>query len=759
LLVAHFTLPINQRLKEDLVNVQASSFAGIELYHLQLELQRLDLRLQRAIDSWRLAGQDDNDGFRGRYVSDEEAANLITRPLATHWGHTAALPPEIEQHYTHRTALIERELDTVRADASELGHVLPLIHLQDTFGLSRFELDALLLCLAPSMDLRYERIYAYLQDDIGKKRPTVNLVLDLLAEPGVTRLSRLAHFSAEAPLLSRYLVEMQRPAAGGSAEMAPLLSYLLHVDEGLLAWLLGSYRPHPTLADALTFNESPSAGSFFEARMPPSPLPESEPLEGRTAYLFHGADAGRQHVAAHRLAAANGRPLIVLEMPRVVQSGETGVRRAIRLVLRDALLTGALPMFRGWDACLVDGDTPVDLLRDLLAHPGPVVIAGQSLWQPRGLERQRRITEVAFPVPGFTERRQLWAHTISAVENQERADLALTLDELAGQFMLSSLQIRDAVATARDHTPSPDAPLSAVELFAAARAHSNPRLATLAHKLVPRYTWEDIVLPDDQRALLREVVDTVRGRPQVLDAWGVGDKLASSRGITVLFAGPPGTGKTMAAEIIAGEMGLDLYKIDLSTVVSKYIGETEKNISRIFQEAEQSNAILFFDEADALFGKRSEVKDSHDRYANIEISYLLQRMEAYDGVTILATNLRSNLDDAFTRRLQFAVNFPFPDAEERLRIWKTLFPPDLPQARDIDFSLLAERFRLAGGNIRNVILSAAYLAAADEAKSATPTEIPQQVTMAHLLHGTRRELQKMGRLVRDEDLLADGGRR
>ena len=234
----------------------------------------------------------------------------------------------------------------------------------------------------------------------------------------------------------------------------------------------------------------------------------------------------------------------------------------------------------------------------------------------------------------------------------------------------------------------------------------------------------------------------MRGRPVVLEEWGVGQKLASSGGITMLFAGPPGTGKTMAAEVIASELGLDLYKIDLSTIVSKYIGETEKNLERIFGEAQSSNAILFFDEADAIFGKRSEVKDAHDRYANIEISYLLQRMEAYDGVTILATNLRANLDEAFTRRLQFAVDFPFPEEEDRLRIWQTLFPPDVPRGDDLDFDLLARRFKLAGGNIRNIIVSAAYLAAADGGR----------VTMNHLLHGTRRELQKMGRLMNEKDL-------
>jgi SpoVK/Ycf46/Vps4 family AAA+-type ATPase len=213
--------------------------------------------------------------------------------------------------------------------------------------------------------------------------------------------------------------------------------------------------------------------------------------------------------------------------------------------------------------------------------------------------------------------------------------------------------------------------------------------------------------------------------------------------VTILFSGPPGTGKTMGAEVIAGDLKLDLYKIDLSTLVSKYIGETEKNLERIFSEAESSNAILFFDEADSLFGKRSEVRDSHDRYANLEISYLLQRMEAYDGVTILATNLRANLDEAFTRRLHFAVNFPFPDEAYRRIIWQTLFPKTVPCDPHVDLDLMAYRFKLAGGNIRNIIVNAAYLAAADG----------QVVTMEHLLHSTARELQKMGKIVKNEDML------
>jgi SpoVK/Ycf46/Vps4 family AAA+-type ATPase len=233
----------------------------------------------------------------------------------------------------------------------------------------------------------------------------------------------------------------------------------------------------------------------------------------------------------------------------------------------------------------------------------------------------------------------------------------------------------------------------------------------------------------------------VQGRARVLDEWGLARKLAPSYGVSALFAGAPGTGKTMAAEVIARELGLDVYKIDLSGLVSKFIGETEKNLERVFSEAESSNAILFFDEADAVFGKRSEVKDAHDRYANIETSYLLQRMEAYDGVTILATNLRANLDEAFTRRLHAIIDFPFPDAAQRLQIWKALLPTTAPIAGEVDLDLLARRFKIAGGSIRNVWVAAAYLAAAQG----------DAITMQHLLHATRRELQKLGRLTDERD--------
>jgi SpoVK/Ycf46/Vps4 family AAA+-type ATPase len=273
-------------------------------------------------------------------------------------------------------------------------------------------------------------------------------------------------------------------------------------------------------------------------------------------------------------------------------------------------------------------------------------------------------------------------------------------------------------------------------LRSACRAESSRRLGGLARKLETRYAWEDLVLPPNEKCQLREIVQYIQHHEAVYSGWGFGSKHTLGRGINILFSGASGTGKTMAAGIMAAELGLDQYKIDLSVIVSKYIGETEKNLARLFQEAESSNAILFFDEADALFGKRSEVKDSHDRYANIEVNYLLQKMEEHEGIVILATNLSKNLDDAFLRRLQFTVLFPFPEREERLEIWRRVFPSEAPLAADVDLEFLARRLKIAGGNIKNIALGAAFLARAERGA----------IGMRQIMLSAKREYQKVGKL-------------
>jgi SpoVK/Ycf46/Vps4 family AAA+-type ATPase len=315
--------------------------------------------------------------------------------------------------------------------------------------------------------------------------------------------------------------------------------------------------------------------------------------------------------------------------------------------------------------------------------------------------------------------------------------------ELASRYRLVEDDAINAVtAEARSRAELRGASeIELADVQAAARTIATPPLEGLARHIEPRYGWEDIVLPPDGFAQLREMCARARHQMTVLEQWGYGRKHARRRGTTALFAGPPGTGKTMAAEIVAGALGLDLYRIDLSAVVSKYIGETEKNLERIFRAADQGDAVLLFDEADAIFGKRSEVRDARDRYANVEVAYLLQRLEVYEGLAVLTTNLRGNIDEAFVRRLDCVLEFPLPEEAERLQIWQRAVPHEAPMGDDVDLAFLARKFKLAGGHIRNIALTAAFLAAEDRSP----------IGMKHFARATRREYQKLGKLIAESD--------
>jgi hypothetical protein len=370
------------------------------------------------------------------------------------------------------------------------------------------------------------------------------------------------------------------------------------------------------------------------------------------------------------------------------------------------------------------------LLEQIEARRARSVLIGRTRTEAQALS-EHTVLLVDVPFPSFAERRETW----------ERLTRAPATD-VAAKFRLSVEQIRAAAEVSRVAAGARglDAPESG-DLDLGARHASSSRLGDLAVRLSPAYGWDDLVVPDRQRDLLHSISAYLRHRDRVLSEWGYERTVARTQGLKVLFAGESGTGKTMAAQVLAAELGLDLFRVDLATVVSKYIGETEKNLERIFAAADGSNAILFFDEADALFGKRSEVSDSHDRYANIEVAYLLQRMEAYPGAVILATNFKRNVDDAFIRRLDFVVDFPFPEAEDRRRIWRLVLPSEAPVAGDLDLDFLAAQFKLSGGAIRNCSLVAAFRAA-DEGSA---------IGMSHLVRAVAQEYGKQGRLTLEAD--------
>jgi len=426
-----------------------------------------------------------------------------------------------------------------------------------------------------------------------------------------------------------------------------------------------------------------------------------------------------------------------------------------------------VPLFGVRLACVLADPEPVRLLREaslLMRLTGCVLfVEGTELFEkgsPTVLHEWEKILGCAAglvvfdgdPVSGSDELRsrtitiqlskrdsgsrvQLWKEATHDLKLADDVDLAA----LAGAFRLNSQQIAASVAWCRGAgllRSGEDRRLSQRDLQASCRRHSDRTLLEQGSRIEPRRSWDDLVLPAEQVMQLKEMCLRLKHHHTVYESWSLGRKVTSGRGVNALFAGPSGTGKTMAAEIVARDLGQEAYRIDLSALVSKYIGETEKNLSKVFDAAEHSNAVLFFDEADALFGKRSDVKDAHDRYANIQVAYLLQRIEAYCGVAILATNLKANTDEAFIRRLDFLVEFPFPEAEDRARIWRNFLARPLP-CGNVDIDALAEKFRITGGVIKNAVVQAAFLAA----------EEGTAIETTHLLRALRREYQKMGRLT------------
>jgi AAA+ superfamily predicted ATPase len=730
----------------------ADSIAGAErtpLDELLPALRHLDERLARAADCARVAfgAGAASDRFRGLYISEKEVEQLLAREPGAGAFH-AARPDECGDGADPSTSP-GMTADASRNDPPWLDPASPLGRLANELQLSTFDVELLVIALAPELDLRYERLYAYLQDDVTRRRPTLDLALTLLCDSASARLARRAHVAPDAPLMRHHVLRLAEPTAPGAVST---LAAPLEVDEQIVLLLLGHESLGRTLSGFCTLE--PCGDAVLDA----ATVLDAPTMERLTAlvarsYLAGGplqislrgtAGSGRR-TTARAIAAAVGAPLLTIDAARL--DGRSDAEPLVRIALRTARLHRAIVLV------LDAGALPVSMRDAPLEHGGIVMFR-----EPENAATAfgtREALVVPFGIPAPARRRALWADALARRGIASEDDV---LDPLSHRFRITPRQIDVAVARAAaahawssiDVEHRRDAPpanasrpaLPAESLFAAARAGCGSELDALASRITPRHAWTDLVLPSDALDQLRELCVRVACRDAVLDEWGFGARLARGGGVNALFSGPSGTGKTMAAEVIAGALGVDLFRVDLAGIVSKYIGETEKNLDRVFAAAEHANGIVFFDEADALFGKRSEVHDSHDRYANIEISYLLQKMEQFEGVAILATNLRGNLDDAFLRRLAFAVHFPFPDAAHRERIWRGIWPPSAPVDPAIDVAALARQFPLSGGHIRNVALAAAFHAA----------DRGSGVELSDVLHAVRREYGKLGKTLTDIEL-------
>lgn len=665
------------------------------VHYLLSRAQLVENRIRSLVSHRRSHDPAPDDPFRGLYLGDDAVDRLLNpRP-----------DPDVTD------AAARTAVNASASEAEAAGTVIRLRDLARTAQLTDVDIELLIICLLPDLDSRFERLYGYLNDDVSRRRATVDLALALAGASPLSVTARL-RLSPGAPLIDHGLVEIEETGR-------PFLTRALRVPDRVTAHLLGDNTFEPTMNHIVS-----DFGHFA------TPLTDTiaAALNNRCRLIYIRDQAGGAGAAAAATAVvAAGRSDLGIDATRLGGEILSDVVTAVR---REALLRSAVVVFEATDAIADDIGT---LVQQLSQSTLPVIIVGRLPWNPGWCEAVPLILDA--PRLRESDRLSLWTDALA------ESPTTVLASDVGGHFTLTPVQVRRAVRSAQIEADAAKHAVTAVHLQAGARAQNAAGLERLARRIMPAVGWPDLIVPAPVLDSLQDLSDRARHRDRVLTEWGMRRGGARGRGVIGLFAGESGTGKTLAAEVIAADLGLEMYTVGLSSVVSKWIGETEKNLDEIFDEAESVNAVLVFDEADALFGKRSEVRDAQDRYANIETAYLLQRMESFDGLAILTTNLRSNLDDAFTRRLDSVVDFPQPDASARLDLWRRCLLPPVPVADDIDLSYCAESFTLAGGNIRSASVTAGYRAAADE----------RAITTADIVAAIAHEYRKLGRLIGERE--------
>lgn len=637
-------------------------------------------------------------------------------------------------------ALSAAEQIRSRVHATELGGTTPaLVSLCRRFKLDEFESFCLLLSCCVDLDRKYERIFGFLQNDITVSRPTLGLAMSLfslLREVNTTEVYAL--LDRQRPL-NAVLLQDWSEASGKSVLARPMA-----VQKRVLFELMDIPSPyvddlahfcHTLEGDGETLllrEDLIASGSRFiaralsEERLPGAPA--------RVLYL-HGAVGVGKTFVLNQIAKQTQSAFCVVDMERLREEPSSALAGLLGMVTVQCLLDGTLP-------CLdhIHFDTPnlYNLTVAAVAHLSrwfPILaLCADAPWRfDRDLDAEYLPLELLPPTS--VQRQQLWAHF---VKEQNCPLHNVEPSELASRYQITPKQIRHLVQNLKQNSGLAGEQTGTLQQIAQAiRESTENKLGDIAHRLPAPFVWSDLQVPEDSEFLLRRAADRIRHSYQVNDCWGFRKKLPYGRGLSILLYGPPGTGKTMAAQVLANEIGLDLFRVDLSQVMDKYIGETEKKLGKLFAVAENANCVLFFDEADALFSKRTDVSDSKDKYANVETSYLLQRIEQYSGISILATNSVRNFDEAFRRRVTYYINIPMPDQATRRKIWETVFPAELPIAPSVRFDELAEHFELSGSSIKSVAVSAAYEAAA----------LGTEVTRRCIFEALRLEYLKNGRIL------------
>ncbi|EFM11335.1 AAA ATPase central domain protein [Paenibacillus curdlanolyticus YK9] len=740
--------------------------------HLLDELGRLDLRIR--IEMERMAIREEAQDeltrqYAGIALTREEMVRLLDE--------VGPINEQLSAHERMRLLDLEEELQTLersiyrrsQATAAE-GRILPLERIVECYGLDRFERDAVIVAAAVQVDEKYSKLYGFLLDDATSRQPTVALTLRLLCTGDAEFARQLPYWLPTARLRRHRLIALAPRQADAGGE--PMLASYVKLDDGVIQFLLQPDQLDDRVRDVARLlpggNGAGAAGMSADFRwnrelvlleqklaaaIAAAPYGAgSETSSSQPAFLLLGQPGcGRVALAAAACAKAKA-PLMLVDLSRLPEEEPQRIA-LLELACREALLRSAVLGLLHAELLQerADADRKLEwqqLYMHKMAGAKPTVLFSTQRVVPKGEAYPAPLIELSMRMPDVRERAALWqqqseqtgielAQPVRWMAIAEQYKLTSGGIGRAWQLALALAQWREAVNGDRLHAVR----VTEADIREACQRQSHHGLDGIATRILPQHRVENLVLPIEQTLKIQQIIAQLQQRHRVLTEWNFHRKLSRGKGTNVLFAGPPGTGKTMAAEAIAGELGLDLYRIDLSQIISKYIGETEKNLGRLFAEAENSNAILLFDEADALFGKRSEVKDSHDRHANTEVAYLLQKMEEYDGMSILATNLQHNMDEAFARRMAFRIEFPIPEEQHRFRLWQAMFPSEAPRSDDIDYTFLARSIQLAGGNIKNAVLAAAYLASEEDAP----------IGMRHLIRAVKQELDKLGKLCLRSD--------
>ncbi len=716
-----------------------------KLENLDSELALLNAKLGREIHRHRMRSMKPGGyGFEGLFPFNDQFDSILDGIAGED-----AIPDGDSLNEHSQIALLEAELKSRRSGVQNGRDPTRMDHMYRVLQLDEFDAGVIMLCLAPELDSTYELLFAYLQDDIAKKQPTIELVMRILTDSPEERVKRRLSFGSSATLMKYGLIQLADDPYGKTGS---ILTKYLSLDSHLLDYLLGLTTTYDRLNPFAELWKGDLAWDRPGRRPHPEACVRELPKQvqrltasGRaTVVQLVGPRGCGKRALGKAICRGLGRKMLTVDCGELLTSARD-LGTLLRLVHRESLLQDALLYFRNTNllSSLGSGERVFSRQLEEIISEGPstAILAGELTWSS-SLENSRvAIVTVEIPQRGHSERKLLWQDCLSP-HPAKITDEDLNL--LTTRFIFGERETGKAVTAALNQAiwRNPEDPtITLADFMTSAKCKAIHRQRLSVQGSQSGYSWDDLVLPEDRKRQLMEICSFFLNMSRVYGQWGFERKNKLGRGLNVLLVGSSGTGKTMAAEVMSSVLGIDLRRVDLSSVVSKYVGETEKNLEAIFREAQAGGEILLFDEADALFGKRAEVRDAHDRYANIEVSYLLQKMEEHQGIAILTTNLRNNMDEAFLRRLHYVVDFPFPDDELRLEMWRRVFPSEAPLDSNVDLAFMARQFRLAGGNIKNIAVAAAFLAALDESS----------IGMKHLVQATRREYQKMGKLLSEQE--------